>query len=137
MKKSLKIFALISILIMITALITGCAGTIGATGPTGPTGPAGPAGPNLIVALGNVDNAGTLSATCRYNVTSVTWSGAYWEIQLTGISFSIWDYAVAVCPFSGYATQSSMDGKLLIYIWNSVGTVIQTGFSFVVFAQPS
>jgi hypothetical protein len=134
MKKFLKIFALISILIMITALFVGCAGT---AGPAGATGPQGPAGPNLIVALGNVYNAGTLSATCQYNVTSVTWSGAYWEIQLTGISFSIWDYAVAVCPFEGYATQSSMDGKLIIYIWNSVGTVIQTGFSFVVFAQPS
>jgi len=134
MNKFLKIFALISILIMITALFVGCAAT---AGPAGATGPQGPAGPNLIVALGNVDNAGTLSATCRYNVTSVTWSGAYWEIQLTGISFSIWDYAVAVCPFEGYATQSSMDGKLIIYIWNSVGTVIQTGFSFVVFAQPS
>jgi hypothetical protein len=133
MKKLLKVFALISILITITAVIAGCAG------PAGATGAQGPAGPNSIVAMGVVDSGGTLSATCRYNVTSVTWNytASRWEIQLTGIDFLTWDYVVTVCPFVGYATQDSMDNKLIIYIWDYLGNPVLSGFSFVVFAQPS
>ena len=116
--------------------ISGAAAAQGEQGPEGPAGPAGPAGPNMIVAMGVVSSVGSL--TEAYNVTSVNWNAGSqrWEIQLTGISYLVWDYVTVVSPFNGTATQSSMGGKLLITIYDSGGAKIKEGFSFVVINIP-
>ncbi len=108
----------------------------GPQGPKGDTGPPGPPEPNMIVACGVVDQPGTLNQ--GYNVTSVTWdaSNLWWEVQLTGIDYSLWDYVTVVSSFEGPAAHASADGKLLVMVYNFNGAKIKQGFSFIVLATP-
>jgi hypothetical protein len=84
--------------------------------------------------MGVVDSTGTLHN--GYSIDSITWNTTLlrWEIQLTGISYLVWDYVTVVSPFGGYATQGSLGGKLTITIYDAAGTKIKEGFSFVVFS---
>ena len=116
----------------------GLAGPAGPEGLQGPAGPAGPAGPNMIAAMGRVSRDGSIGAAL--NVASVTWNSGqeWWEITLDGIYYVGWDYVTVVSGVfrtgvSGYANHSSVGGKLLVKIFDSNGTPIQEGFSFVVF----
>jgi hypothetical protein len=86
----------------------------------------------MIVAMGQVSSTGTLYN--GYNVVSVTWNAGLsrWEIQLTGINYFYLDYVTVITPFDGFATQGSVGGKLLVYIYDAAGNGIKTGFSFVV-----
>jgi len=116
----------------------GPAGLEGPQGPAGSAGPQGPAGHNMIVAMGRVGRDGSIGAAL--NVSSVTWNGAseQWEITLDGINYVIWDYVTVVSGMyrtgvSGYVNYGSIGGKLLVKTFDSNGTPIQEGFSFVVF----
>jgi len=87
----------------------------------------------MVVAMGVVDNTGTLAL--NYNIESVTWNAALqrFEIKLTGISYLVWDYVTVVSPFDGFATQGSISGKLTITTYDASGNKVKGGFSFVVF----
>lgn len=113
-------------------------GPQGPAGPAGPQGLAGPAGPNMIAAMGWVSRDGSIGEAL--NVASVTWNGdsERWEITLDGIDYSVWDYVTVVSGMyrtgvSGYVNYGSVGGKLLVKTFDSNGTPIQEGFSFVVF----
>jgi hypothetical protein len=87
----------------------------------------------MIVAMGSVSSSGTLYN--GYHVDSVTWDAGSlrWEIALTGISYLWSNYVTVATAWSPYyATQSSVSGKLLIYIYDAAGNGVKTGFSFVV-----
>jgi hypothetical protein len=116
----------------------GPAGPQGPAGLVGPAGPQGPAGPSMIVAMGRVSRDGSIGAAL--NVTSVTWNSAqeWWEIALDGINYVGFNYVTVVSGVfrtgvSGYADHDSVGGKLLVKIFDSNGTPIKEGFSFVVF----
>ena len=111
----------------------GPAGPAGATGAAGAAGAVGPAGPNSVVAMCIVDSSGGMHNA--HSVTSVTWNATLlrWEIQLTGISYLVWDYVTVATAFSGYATQGSLGGLLTITIYDASGNKIKDGFSFVTF----
>jgi hypothetical protein len=146
------VLSVLAIVLAIVALVLvialpGSQGPAGPAGPAGPQGPAGPAGPqgpagsagsSMIVAMGTVARDGYIGAAL--NVTSVTWNSdsERWEITLDGIDYSIWDYVTVVSGMyrtgvSGYVNYSSISGKLLVKTFDSDGTPIQEGFSFVVF----
>ena len=138
MKNFIKMLTLIIITVVIVGLAVGCAGPAGVAGPQGTAGPQGAVGPqgpigtNFVKAMAVVDSSGVLRTA--YNVDSVTWdtTNLRWEIQLTGISYLLWDYVTVVSPFSGFATQDSLSGKLLITIYDKDGNKFKGGFSFVV-----
>ena len=113
----------------------GPAGPTGSTGATGPTGPAGVAAPSMIVAMGTVDFGGNLFNAI--GVTSVVWNSTtkYWVITLTGITYFYADYVTIATANDGYATQGSVSGKLLIIIYDSTGTAVKDGFSFIVYTS--
>lgn len=111
----------------------GPAGPAGPAGPQGPVGPQGPAGPNMVVAMGVVDSTGALHL--NYNIEAVTWNAALerFEIELTDISYLVWDYVTVVSPFDGFATQGSISGRLTITTYDASANKFKGGFSFVVF----
>jgi len=125
---------------------TGPAGPQGDTGPqgpqgdTGPQGPQGEPGPNMIAAMGTVGSTEIIYE--NYNITSVTWNDSLgrWEIQLTGISFSIYDYVsvVSAWPQNGCISSlwGSVSGMLLVHCYDAAGNKVKAGFSFVVFEVP-
>ncbi|MGD0779222.1 MAG: hypothetical protein ABR954_00330 [Dehalococcoidales bacterium] len=110
-------------------------GPAGATGPQGPAGLPGAAGTNYVVAMGTVDSTG--NPHNMYNVMTVIWNTTYqrWDIELIGISYLVWNYVTVVTPFSGFATQGSLGGKLTITIYDAAGNKIKEGCSFVVFSH--
>jgi hypothetical protein len=119
----------------------GPAGLVGPEGPQGPTGPEGlqgPAGPSMIVAMGRVSRDGSIGAAL--NVSSVSWNSGqeWWEVTLNGTDYLDSKYVTVVSTVfrtgvSGYADHSSVGGKLLVEIFDTNGTPIKEGFSFVVF----
>lgn len=119
--------------------VTGPEGPAGATGPTGttgPTGPAGPAGPSTVVAMGTIGSDGSIGV--ELNVTVVVWDAdeERWEVALEGEDYMVWDYVTVVSCIgetSSYASHDSIDGHLLVYVFDSDGNRIREGFSFVVF----
>jgi hypothetical protein len=115
---------------------TGLVGPEGPQGPAGPEGAQGPAGPNMIVAMGNVGSTGIIGE--ELNVTSVTWNSSLqrWEITLDDINYYYLDYVTVVSCIGGtgsYASHGSVDGNLLVYVFDSDGNRIQDGFTFVGF----
>ena len=113
---------------------TGPQGEQGPVGSTGPQGEQGPPGPNMIVAMGTVYWTEELSKA--YNVTSVDWNPEFqqWEIELTDIEYYVTDYVTIVTAMgSAFARFSSRGDLLTVTLFNSDGTKIKQGFSFVVF----
>lgn len=116
---------------------TGPQGEQGPAGPTGPQGEQGPPGPNMIVAMGTVYWTEDLSKA--YNVTSVTWNPDFeqWEIELTDIEYSATDYVTIVTAMGAAFAKFYHRGDLLaVTLFNSNGTKIKQGFSFVVLDVP-
>jgi hypothetical protein len=112
---------------------TGPQGEQGPVGPPGPQGEQGPPGPNMIVAMGTVYWTEELSKA--YNVTSVIWNPEFqqWEIELTGIEYYVTDYVTIVTAMGAAFARFSSTGDLLtVTLFNSNGTKIKQGFSFVV-----
>lgn len=76
------------------------------------------------------------------NIDTVVWNGTYdrYEITITDTYYSIDDAAIISisgnsgnCPAGSDARQSSVSGKLLVYIVAADGSGIQCSFRFVVF----
>ena len=111
--------------------------TIDAGSVQGSTSAQGPAGSNMIKAMGNVNNDGSISQA--YNVTSVTWNETIerWEIKLTGINFNHLQYVVCVSAVNGFARYNSDSGMLIVYVFQNQGYAkIKSPFSFTVMALP-
>jgi hypothetical protein len=92
----------------------------------------------MIVAMGRVSRDGSIGAAL--NVSSVTWNSGqeWWEVTLNGTDYLDSKYVTVVSTafrtgVSGYADHSSVGGKLLVEIFDTNGTPIKEGFSFVVF----
>jgi hypothetical protein len=103
----------------------------------GPEGPQGPAGSNMIIAMGTVDDDGTLLQA--YNVTSVTWTDYDWRIELTGIEYDEPDYVTivtAIYPGINYAGFYGNGDALYVRVFGHDGTTKESGFSFVVLDVP-
>lgn len=85
-------------------------------------------------------------ATCSYgcyNVESIAWNSSLkrYEIEITDVYYSIDDISLVTiagdagsCPAGASARQSSVSGKLLVYIVNSAGTNIQCSFDVIAFS---
>jgi hypothetical protein len=117
--------------------VQGPQGEQGPAGPTGLQGEQGPPGPNMIVAMGTVYWTEDLSKA--YNVTSVTWNPDFqqWEIELTDIEYYVTDYVTIVTAMGAAFAEFSSRGDLLaVTLFNSNGTKIKQGFSFVVLDVP-
>jgi len=115
----------------------GDTGSTGAPGTAGADGQHGAPGPNMIVAMGLIDNDGTVIQ--GYNITSCEWDapGQNYHIALTGISYH-WDYYVTmVTAISstgmhasfGYDMQSF---ALVVTIYDNTNNMTQGPFSFMV-----
>ena len=95
----------------------------------------------IVSAYGSVRWDGVLGVG-SYNVDSVSWNGSLnrYEISLTGIYYSIDDVTVATvsgdsgsCVGGASARQSSVSGKLLIYVVDKNNNEIQCSFRFISF----
>lgn len=95
----------------------------------------------LPVSQGNIRFDGSCTYGC-YNIESITWNSTYnrYEIEITDMYYSIDDIAVVSisgdsgsCPAGSDARQTSVDGKLLIYIVDADGDKRQCSFKFVAF----
>jgi len=115
----------------------GVQGTQGVQGIQGTQGIQGEPGPNMIVAMGLIDNDGTVIQ--GYNITSCEWDapGQHYHIALTGITYH-WDYYVTmVTAISstgmhasfGYDMQSF---ALVVAIYDNTNNTTQGPFSFMV-----
>jgi hypothetical protein len=89
----------------------------------------------------NIRFDGTCSYGC-YNVESITWNSSLkrYEIDIKDLYYSIDDVSTVTiagsassCPAGATARQSSVSGKLLVYIVNSAGTNIQCSFDVIAF----
>jgi len=119
--------------------LQGDKGDTGDTGPQGLQGIPGEAGPNMIVAMGVIN--GIAQILEEYNVTSCQWVGGFYEIVLTGITYSESDYVTLVTPmWSGneqFAVIAANAGKLVVRLTDDAGTSGQGSFSFMVLECPS
>lgn len=96
----------------------------------------------LPVAYGSIRYDGQLG-TRTVNVESCVWSSTYDRYEITiknGFYYSIDDIAIVTisgaassCPAGTVARQSSVGGKLLVYIVQSDGTNRQCSFRFVAY----
>ncbi len=106
----------------------------GDRGDAGIQGLQGNAGPNMIVAMGSIDNDGTILE--GYNVAIVTWTVNHYEIALAGITQYDPDrYVTVVTPLHAVRTvyTSIWSNKLSVHIKNNLGEDVQNKFHFVVF----
>jgi hypothetical protein len=98
----------------------------------------------LPLGYGAVNAIGTL-VSGAYNVSNVTWNASLQRYEIIfGGSFSYGpsDTTTATltgdtgsCPAGATIRQSSVDGKLLVYVVNSAGTKIQCAFRFISFGR--
>lgn len=95
----------------------------------------------LPISQGNVRYDGTCTYGCN-NIESITWNTTYnrYEIKITDVSYSIDDIAMVTisggassCPAGSDARQTSVGGKLLVYIVDASGNNIQCSFKFIAF----
>ncbi|HOY31045.1 MAG TPA: hypothetical protein PKW80_04110 [Bacteroidales bacterium] len=91
----------------------------------------------LPVAYGFVESSGTL-ASGTSNISSVTWNAtnSRYEITITGESYYFNDYVtiVTICGVGQITVEtSSVGGKLLVYLYNSAGTKVQSMFQFITY----
>lgn len=102
------------------------------------------AGVGAVSAYGNIRYDGVIG-TGAYNIASVTWNATYdrYEINLTDIYYSIDDVTVVTisgssssCPAGVLGRQSSVGGKLLVYLVDKDGNGAQCSFRFVTFTGP-
>jgi len=113
--------------------IQGTQGLKGDTGDQGLQGIQGEPGPNMIVAMGIISQAGTISQ--GHNVTSCTWNATshWWEITLTGITYGA-NYVTLVTPFwntFAFCAYGSSSGRLIVAMHDG-SNYVQCGFSFMV-----
>jgi hypothetical protein len=116
----------------------GLQGDTGDQGPQGVQGIQGEPGPSMIVAMGVIN--GIAEILEEYNVNSCQWVGGWYEIVLTGITYSESDYVTLVTPmWSGneqFAVISANAGKLVVRLTDDAGTSGQGSFSFMVLECP-
>ena len=120
----------------------GDTGSTGAAGADGIDGQDGAPGPNMIVAMGVVDQDGTLLE--GYNVTSSTWdsSGGRYLVQLTGITFDYSasrHYVVQITPWAVHLppTYFHGSGSLEVSFYNTdTHQNTSAAFSFMVLECP-
>jgi hypothetical protein len=91
---------------------------------------------NLVPLCYGVANAigGLFSSTG--NVTSVRTGAGTYEITIAGHSFNAGSNVALVTPYGGGARMfniTSSAGKLLVNIYNSAGTPVDTHFHFLVY----
>jgi len=90
------------------------------------------------IALGNISSSGVLNSGTP-NIQSVVWNSASsrYEIEITGVNYHFNNFITVVTPTSTTAASivstNSVSGKLLVYIRNTSGTLVQSGFHFVVY----
>ncbi len=93
----------------------------------------------LPIAFGFINSDGSVASSSG-NITS-TWSGTLnrYQITISGHTYFFNDYTTQVTP-SGAADSTtrtgSSSGNLLVNIYNSSGTSIQSSFQFVTFFNP-
>jgi len=97
---------------------------------------AGPADVSLPIAYAFINSSGTV-ASGTSNVSSA-WSATHhrYEITITGEDYSWIYYVTIVTPTGGgprIATTGSVDGKLVVYIFDSTGNKVQNSFQFVTY----
>ena len=88
------------------------------------------------IAYAFIDSSGT-KASGTPNVSS-TWNAGsqYYEITISGESYFYNTYVTAITiggSTAGVARTSSVSGKLLVYIYNLSGTLMQSSFQFVTY----
>jgi len=120
---------------------TGATGTQGAKGDTGAQGLQGTPGiqgepgPNMIVAMGTIGLEANIID--GYNVTSCTWTGTWYEIVFTGITYST-GYVTVVTPYFNtlpYHAYGASGGKLVVAMYEG-SSWVKCGFSFMVLECP-
>lgn len=98
----------------------------------------GHADATVPIAYGMVRANGSL-ASGSSNVHP-SWSGSRYEIAIDGVNYYYTNYTTVVTGAAGGTpyvfTTNSVSGHLLVYRSNLSGTLGQTDFSFVVFANP-
>lgn len=99
-------------------------GTVQTTAATGP------------IAYGSVSSAGVAtSGSGNYTVNWVAAQNRY-EIDITGESYHFASYTTIASPASSTVHRfrtSSVSGKLLVYMYNSAGSLMQANFHFTTF----
>ncbi len=131
--------AIAAMLLAFVVLGSACAGAKGEQGPQGDQGIQGiqgERGPNMIVAMGNIKEDGTIYE--GYNVTSVTLDGGYYVITLTGITYTSSSYVTVVTPstYLMYHFYTEADGKLLVGMRTGGFAFVPCSFSFMVLECP-
>jgi hypothetical protein len=86
------------------------------------------------VAWGFVNAAGGITAASA-NVTSATWTGTNWQVDLAGINY-FWTSFVTLVTTSSAGTSastSSVSGDLLVVTRNTANAPVQVAFQFVIY----
>ncbi len=94
----------------------------------------GTANVSLPIAYGVINTAGSVNNAT--NNVSCVWVSDHYEISISGESYSQTAYvcsieALGISPVT--TTTGASGGKLLVYIYNSLGTQIKDAFHFVIY----
>ena len=113
----------------------GIQGIQGVKGDQGAQGIQGPAGPSMIVAMGVINQSAQIVE--GYNVASCEWKSNYYDIALTGITYSADDYVTSGTPIfslNGHFATYSFDDQnhLVVIMKDAEGATGQSSFSFMV-----
>jgi hypothetical protein len=92
----------------------------------------------LPVAFGFIEADGTVASSSG-NISS-TWTGARYEISITGHTYFYNDYTTLVTLSNlamGTTRASSGEGDLFVYVLNNAGIPSQASFQFVTYKNPN